>query len=50
MIDNRTAPCAALILRLGTGGLFLAHAALKFFVFTPAGTAKFFESVGLPGP
>jgi putative oxidoreductase len=50
MIDNRTAPSAALILRLGTGGLFLAHAALKFFVFTPAGTAKFFESVGLPGP
>jgi putative oxidoreductase len=50
MIDNRTAPYAALILRLGTGGMFLAHAALKFFVFTPAGTAKFFQSVGLPGP
>ena len=30
------------------GGLFLAHAGLKFFVFTPAGTAKFFDSVGLP--
>ena len=30
------------------GLLFLAHAGLKFFVFTPAGTAKFFDSVGLP--
>ena len=50
MIDHRTAPYAVLILRLGTGGMFLTHAALKFFVFTPAGTAKFFQSVGLPGP
>ena len=30
------------------GGLFLAHAGLKLFVFTPAGTAQFFGSVGLP--
>lgn len=29
--------------------LFLAHAGLKIFVFTPAGTAQFFESLGLPG-
>lgn len=49
MIDNRAAPYAALILRLTTGGMFLAHAAQKLFVFTPAGTAKFFESVGVPG-
>lgn len=49
MIDNRTAPYAALMLRLMSGGLFLAHAGLKLFVFTPAGTAKFFESVGVPG-
>ena len=33
MIDNRTAPYAATALRVTTGGLFLAHAALKHFVF-----------------
>jgi putative oxidoreductase len=49
MIDNRTAPYAAFLLRVVLGGLFLAHAALKIFVFTPAGTAGFFQSVGVPG-
>jgi putative oxidoreductase len=49
MIDSRTAPYAALLLRLTLGLLFLAHVSLKLFVFTPAGTAKFFGSVGLPG-
>ncbi len=48
MIDTRTAPCAALLLRVSLGALFLAHAGLKLFVFTPAGTAAFFGSVGLP--
>ncbi|MCK9919977.1 DoxX family protein [Microbacteriaceae bacterium K1510] len=48
MIDTRTAPYAALLLRLTLGGLFLTHAALKFFVFTPAGTAAFFGKIGLP--
>jgi len=48
MIDSRTAPYAALLLRLTLGLLFLAHASLKLLVFTPAGTAKFFGSVGLP--
>jgi putative oxidoreductase len=49
MIDTRTAPYAALILRVTLGLLFLSHAGLKIFVFTPAGTAGFFESLGLPG-
>lgn len=49
MIDNRTAPYAAFLLRITLGGLFLAHVALKLFVFTPAGTAQFFASLGLPG-
>ncbi|MCA1287076.1 DoxX family protein [Salipiger bermudensis] len=40
---------AALVLRLSLGGLFLAHAGLKYFVFTPAGAAGFFRSLGLPG-
>ena len=48
MIDSRTAPYAALILRITLGVLFLAHAGLKVFVFTPAGAAQFFGSLGLP--
>jgi putative oxidoreductase len=48
MIDTRTAPYAALVLRVTLGALFLAHAGLKLFVFTPAGTAQFFGSLGLP--
>jgi putative oxidoreductase len=48
MIDLRTAPYAATALRVTLGLLFLAHAGLKLFVFTPAGTAQFFGSLGLP--
>lgn len=48
MIDNRLAPFASLLLRTAMGALFLAHAGLKLFVFTPAGTAQFFGSIGLP--
>ena len=50
MIDQRTAPYAALVLRIALGSMFIAHALLKYLVFTPAGSVKFFESVGLPGP
>ena len=50
MLDMKTAPYAALLLRLSLAILFLAHAGLKIFVFTPAGTAGFFQSLGLPGP
>jgi putative oxidoreductase len=50
MIDQRSAPYAALILRVMFGVLFLIHDGLKYFVFTPAGTAHYFQSVGLPGP
>lgn len=39
---------AALLLRLALGGLFVAHAAIKLFVFTPAGTVAYFGSLGLP--
>jgi putative oxidoreductase len=48
MTDTRTAPYAALLLRVALGVLFLAHAGLKVFVFTPAGAAQFFGSLGLP--
>jgi putative oxidoreductase len=41
---------AALLLRTALGVMFIAHALLKYFVFTPAGTVQFFQSLGLPGP
>lgn len=50
MIDTRTAPYAAFVLRATLGIMFIAHALLKYSVFTLPGTAKFFESLGLPGP
>ena len=48
--DASPADYAALILRVSTGALFVLHGGLKLFVFTPAGTAGFFASIGLPGP
>jgi putative oxidoreductase len=50
MIETRTAPYAALVLRLSLGVMFVAHALLKLLVFTLPGTAQFFQSLGLPGP
>ncbi|TRW99227.1 DoxX family protein [Paracoccus sp. M683] len=47
--SERGADKAALILRVTLGVLFLAHAGLKIFVFTPSGTAGYFASLGLPG-
>jgi putative oxidoreductase len=38
------------LLRTALGAMYLAHAGLKWFVFTLPGTAQFFISVGLPGP
>ncbi len=49
-IDSNTAPYAAFVLRVSLGVMFIAHGLLKVMVFTPAGTVKFFESIGLPGP
>lgn len=48
LADTDNAELAALVLRVSLGGLFLAHAWLKIFVFTPAGTAGYFESIGFP--
>jgi putative oxidoreductase len=48
MINNRTAPYAALLLRVALGTMFIAHAGLKYYVFTLPGTAQFFQSLGLP--
>lgn len=38
----------AFALRLALGGMFVAHALLKYFTFTLPGTAQFFGSLGLP--
>lgn len=35
-------------LRISLGAMWTAHALLKLFVFTLAGTAAYFDSVGLP--
>lgn len=40
---------AALFLRIALGVMFLAHGLTKLLVFTPAGTAQFFISLGFPG-
>lgn len=49
MHDQRNADLAALVLRVALGTMFIAHALLKYFVFTLPGTAQFFGSLGLPG-
>jgi len=49
MIETNTAPYAALLLRVTSGTLLLAHGWLKVSVFTVAGTVAYFESLGLPG-
>ena len=49
MNDARLTATAALLLRLSLGTMFIAHALLKYFVFTLPGTAQFFTSLGLPG-
>jgi putative oxidoreductase len=49
MIDIATAPYAALLLRISLGLIFIAHAMLKWRVFTIPGTIAFFKSLGLPG-
>ena len=49
MIDQRNAAIASLLLRLALGTMFVAHSlVLNFFVFTLAGNAQFFASIGLP--
>lgn len=49
MTNTNLTPQAVALLRVTSGGLLLAHGLIKVFVFTPAGTAGFFESIGFPG-
>ena len=49
MIDTRTAPYAALLLRVSLGILFLAHGlVLKVLTFGVPGTVGYFQSLGFP--
>ena len=49
MSSTRRIDVAAAVLRTTVGVMFVAHALLKYFVFTLPGTAAFFQSLGLPG-
>jgi putative oxidoreductase len=46
---DRMAPRGALVLRLGLGAVFLAHALAKPLLFTLPGTVAYFEQNGFPG-
>jgi putative oxidoreductase len=49
MNATNKADLAALLLRVSLGVMFIAHSfILKYLTFTLAGTAQFFESLGLP--
>jgi putative oxidoreductase len=48
--EANLASYGALALRVAMGLLFIAHGAIKLFVFTPAGTVGYFASLGLPAP
>ena len=45
---SSSAELGATVLRIALGIMYLAHAALKIFTFSMAGTVDFFVSVGFP--
>ena len=49
MTDTQMTANGTALLRVTLGVAALAHGLLKIFVFTLAGAAGFFESIGLPG-
>jgi len=50
MNDRRYTDYGIALLRISLGVMFIAHSVvLKYFTYTLAGTAQFFESIGLPG-
>jgi putative oxidoreductase len=50
MSQTHLTETGAFLLRVALGIMFLAHSLLlKLFVFTLPGTARFFDSIGLPG-
>jgi len=50
MNDSRYTDYGIALLRISLGLMFIAHSVvLKYFTYGLAGTAQFFESIGLPG-
>lgn len=49
MVDAQHAPYGVFLLRIGLGTMWIAHALLKWFVFTIPGFASFLDGQGLPG-
>jgi putative oxidoreductase len=50
MFATNTQQAGNTVLRISLGLMFIAHSVvLKYFTFTLAGTAQYFESIGLPG-
>ncbi|MCC8554734.1 DoxX family protein [Xanthomonas hortorum] len=49
LASPRTVAYGTALLRISLGALFLVHVLTKLLVFTPAGTAAYFQSLGLPG-
>jgi putative oxidoreductase len=47
--DQDSVPFGLTLLRVSLGVMWIAHALLKWFVFTLPGTAQFFDSIGIPG-
>jgi putative oxidoreductase len=47
--SDRSSDIGAALLRATSGIYFLVHGSIKLFIFTPAGTAGYFQSIGLPG-
>lgn len=49
MNPNQTTIYGIALLRVSLGSMFIAHSVLlKYFTYTLAGTAAYFESIGLP--
>lgn len=48
IVDDRLAPYGAFALRVGLGIMWIAHALLKWFVFTIPGFAAWLATQGLP--
>lgn len=46
--SDRSADVGIALLRATSGLYFFIHGAIKLFIFTPAGTAGYFNSIGLP--
>ena len=49
MTSDSSTPLGITVLRVSLGVMWIAHALLKWLVFTLPGTAQYFESIGFAG-